>query len=79
MNPDVVADLAYLYRTGNLFTETRTDHSKEVSRKMDQLIQINKEKPVLLDRYYDQTEKALVDVMRKGNKIERNHKKLRLS
>ena len=79
-DPNVVADLAYMYRTGNLFKEkSTTNPSVNIGEKLDKLIQLESKKPVLLDRYYNETERAIIDTYKKGNRIEKTHKKLRLS
>ena len=65
-----LSNLGKQYKQGNLNPILSVDNS-EVVNKLDQLVN----KPTYLGKDYDSTEKAIIDVIAKKGRIERNHKK----
>ena len=53
----------------------RFSDSTHILQKFDELKASIDNKPVYLGRDYDATERAIVETIRRGNNIERNHKK----
>ena len=65
-----LSNLGKQYKQGNLNPVLSVDNS-DVVNKLDQLVN----KPTYLGKDYDSTEKAIIDVIAKKGRIERNHKK----
>ena len=65
-----LSNLGKQYKQGNLNPILAVDNS-DVVNKLDQLVN----KPTYLGKDYDSTEKAIIDVIAKKGRIERNHKK----
>ena len=61
----------------NAIAYKRGGDSAYINKKIDQLIKVIDSKPVYMGRDYDATERAIIDVVMRGRKIERNHKRLK--
>jgi hypothetical protein len=65
-----------LANIGAMHKKGASSGDNELSGKIDKLISIIDEKPVYLGRDYDATERAIIDVVKKGTTTIRNHKKV---